>query len=38
MCRISFDLVISNTLLKNTILKDEMNLGNDGTTWEDEMK
>ena len=37
MCRIGFDLVLTNTLLKDTILNDEMNHSSDGTTWEDEM-
>ena len=38
MCRISFDLVLTNTLLKDTVLKDEMNHDSDGTAWKDEMK
>ena len=38
MCRIGFDLVLTNTLLKDNILKDKMNHDNDSTTWEDEMK
>ena len=37
MCQIDFDLVLMNTLLKDTTLKDEMNHSSDGTTWEDEM-
>ena len=37
MCQIGFDLVLTNTLLKDTILNDEMNHSSDGTTWEDEM-
>jgi len=37
MCRFSFDLVLTNTLLKDIVLKDEMNHSTDGTTWEDEM-
>ena len=36
MCRIGFDLVLTNTLLKDTVLKDEMNHSSDGTTWKDE--
>jgi len=38
MYRIGFDLVLTNILLKDIILKDEMNHDSDGTTWEDEMK
>jgi len=37
MCRIGFDLVLRNTLLKDIVLKDEMNHSSDDTTWEDEM-
>ena len=37
MCQIDFDLVLMNTLLKDTVLKDEMNHSSDGTAWEDEM-
>jgi len=38
MCRIDFDLVLMNTLFKDTVLKDEMIHGRNDTTWEDEMK
>jgi len=38
MCRIGFDIFLMSTLLKDTILKNEMNHGSDDTIWEDEMK
>jgi len=38
MCGIDFDLVLTNTLSKDTVLKDEMNFDSDSTRWEGEMK
>jgi len=38
MCGIDFDLILTKTLSKDTILKNEMNYDSDGTKWEDEMK
>ena len=38
MYQIGFDLVLTNTLLKDTFLKNEMNHDSVNTTWEDDMK
>jgi len=34
MCEIDLDVVLTNTLLKDTVPKDEISYDSDGTKWE----
>ena len=34
MCEIDFDLVLANTLSKDTILKDDLDLDSDGNSFD----
>ena len=38
MCEINFDLVLTNTLSKGTVLKDDLDLHNDGNSFDSTRK